>query len=138
MWPRSWTSGASQPPQGSAEEGRPTLSRKVCSSRSASTKRRYAQVRRMLARKGLSRRRTAESGKASSAGRGRCAPFVRRGVVASGTAGVAVGAVGAAAAGTAGIAAVAVAADAVNRTWRREGAGLLCGAGMGRGSAPFD
>ncbi len=62
LWPRSWTSGASQPPQGSAEEGRPTLSRKVCSSRSGSTKRRYAQVRPMLARKGLSRRRAAESG----------------------------------------------------------------------------
>ncbi|BDE37071.1 hypothetical protein SLITK23_03160 [Streptomyces lividans] len=96
-------------------------------------------MRRMLARKGLSRRRTAESGKGSSKGPGRCAPFVGEGVAPAWAGGVAAAdPAGAAAAATAGVAAAAVAADAVNRTWRREGAGLLCGAGMVRGSAPFD
>ncbi|MFK4547882.1 hypothetical protein RKD29_007478 [Streptomyces tendae] len=95
-------------------------------------------MRRMLARKGLSRRRTAESGKASSAGRGRRVPSVGRGAAAAVPRAGAAGAVGAALAGAVGIAVTPATADAVNRTWRREGAGLLCGAGMVRGSAPFD
>ncbi|GHI97796.1 hypothetical protein TPA0905_72670 [Streptomyces olivaceus] len=85
-------------------------------------------MRRMLARKGPSRRRTAESGKGAGPDAGRCS------VVAGPEAAVVVA--GAAAAGAAGIAVVAAAADAVNRTWRREGAGLLCGAGMVRDQLP--
>ncbi|BET45368.1 hypothetical protein RGQ21_03500 [Kitasatospora aureofaciens] len=95
-------------------------------------------MRRMLARKGLSRRRTAESGKASSAGRGRRVPSVGRGAAAAVARAGTAGAMGAAQAGAVGIAVAAAAADAMNSTWRREGTGLLCGAGMVRGSAPFD